>query len=41
MGVLRIGHVSMRVMDIDSALKHYEMVLGMKKHMRMQMAMCI
>jgi len=30
MGVLRIGHVSIRVMDIDAAVKHYEEVLGLK-----------
>lgn len=30
MGVMRIGHVSLRVMDIDAAVKHYEKVLGLK-----------
>lgn len=30
MGVLRIGHVSIRVMDIDAAVQHYEKVLGLK-----------
>lgn len=33
MGVLRIGHVSIRVMDIDAAVKHYEDVLGLKTTM--------
>ena len=33
MGVMRIGHVSLRVMDMAAALKHYENVLGMKKVM--------
>jgi catechol 2,3-dioxygenase len=33
MGVLRIGHASLRVMDIAAAAKHYEKVLGMKKTM--------
>ncbi|NMM14514.1 MAG: catechol 2,3-dioxygenase [Rhodoferax sp.] len=33
MGILRIGHVSLRVMDMAAALKHYENVLGMKKTM--------
>jgi len=31
MGVLRIGHVSLRVMDLDAAVRHYENVLGMKR----------
>ncbi|MEH6502107.1 MAG: catechol 2,3-dioxygenase [Pseudoalteromonas distincta] len=31
MGVMRIGHVNMRVMDIEQAVHHYELVLGMKK----------
>ena len=30
MGVMRIGHASLRVMDIDAAVRHYERVLGMK-----------
>ena len=30
MGVMRIGHVSLRVMDMDAALAHYENVLGLK-----------
>lgn len=30
MGVMRIGHASIRVMDMDAAVKHYENVLGMK-----------
>ncbi|MES2537956.1 MAG: catechol 2,3-dioxygenase [Pseudomonadota bacterium] len=30
MGVMRIGHLSMRVMDMDAALKHYESAVGMK-----------
>lgn len=34
MGVLRIGHVSIRVMDIDAAVKHYEEVLGLKTTMK-------
>jgi len=29
MGVMRIGHVSMRVMDMTAALNHYENVIGM------------
>ncbi|MGA8785191.1 MAG: catechol 2,3-dioxygenase [Polaromonas sp.] len=33
MGILRIGHVSLRVMDMAAAIKHYENVLGMKKTM--------
>lgn len=31
MGVLRIGHMKLRVMDMDAALQHYENVLGMKQ----------
>lgn len=30
MGVMRIGHASIRVMDMAAAVKHYENVLGMK-----------
>ena len=30
MGVLRMGHASLRVMDINAAVKHYENVLGLK-----------
>ena len=33
MGVMRIGHASLRVMDMPAAVKHYENVLGMKKTM--------
>ena len=33
MGIMRIGHASLRVMDMAAALKHYEKVLGMKKTM--------
>jgi catechol 2,3-dioxygenase len=33
MGVLRIGHVSLRVMDMAAAVKHYEKVVGMTKVM--------
>ncbi len=33
MGIMRIGHVSIKVMDMSAALKHYENVLGMKKTM--------
>lgn len=33
MGVMRIGHASIRVMDMAAAVKHYEKVLGMKKTM--------
>lgn len=33
MGVMRIGHVSLRVMEMAAAVKHYENVLGMKKTM--------
>jgi catechol 2,3-dioxygenase len=31
MGVMRIGHASLKVMDLDQALRHYENVLGMKR----------
>jgi len=34
MGVLRMGHASLRVMDIDAAVRHYEDVLGLKTTMR-------
>ena len=34
MGVLRIGHISIRVMDMDAAVKHYEEVLGLKTTMK-------
>ena len=34
MGVMRIGHANLRVMDMDAALKHYENVLGMKVTLR-------
>ena len=34
MGVMRIGHASLRVMDMEAALKHYENVLGMKTTMQ-------
>lgn len=30
MGVMRIGHASIKVMDIAAAVKHYENVIGMK-----------
>ena len=30
MGVMRIGHVSLKVMDIGAAVKHYTEVIGMK-----------
>ena len=33
MGVMRIGHASLKVMDMAAAVKHYENVLGMKKTM--------
>lgn len=33
MGVMRIGHARLRVMDIDAAVKHYENVLGLKTTM--------
>ena len=33
MGVMRVGHASLRVMDIDAAVKHYESVLGLKTTM--------
>ncbi len=33
MGVMRIGHASLRVMDRATAVRHYENVLGMKKTM--------
>lgn len=31
MGILRIGHASLRVMDMAAAVSHYEKVLGLKK----------
>lgn len=34
MGVMRIGHVSLRVMDIAAAVRHYESVLGLKSTMQ-------
>jgi catechol 2,3-dioxygenase len=34
MGVLRIGHASLRVMDMAAAVKHYENVLGLKTTMQ-------
>lgn len=34
MGVMRIGHVSLRVIDLAAAVKHYENVLGMKVTLR-------
>jgi catechol 2,3-dioxygenase len=30
MGIMRIGHVSIKVMDMAAAVKHYENVLGLK-----------
>jgi len=33
MGVMRIGHASLRVMDVDAAVRHYENVLGLKTTM--------
>ena len=30
MGVMRIGHINIKVMDMEAALKHYENVIGMK-----------
>ncbi|MBK4739069.1 catechol 2,3-dioxygenase [Noviherbaspirillum pedocola] len=30
MGVMRIGHISIKVMDMDAAVRHYENVIGMK-----------
>lgn len=29
MGVMRIGHINLRVLDMDAALQHYEKVLGL------------
>ncbi len=29
MGVMRLGHINLRVLDMDAALKHYENVMGM------------
>ena len=29
MGVMRIGHVSLRVMDMDAAINHYTNVVGL------------
>lgn len=34
MGVLRVGHVSLRVMDVDAAVKHYEDTVGMTETQR-------
>ncbi|BBQ03187.1 catechol 2,3-dioxygenase (plasmid) [Burkholderia sp. SFA1] len=34
MGVMRIGHASLKVMDMDAAVRHYENVLGMKTTMK-------
>ncbi|MCW5670756.1 MAG: catechol 2,3-dioxygenase [Hydrogenophaga sp.] len=34
MGIMRIGHVSLRVMDMAAAVKHYENVLGMQTTMK-------
>jgi catechol 2,3-dioxygenase len=34
MGVIRIGHASIKVMDVEAAVRHYENVLGMKTTMR-------
>ena len=34
MGVMRIGHASLKVMDMDAAIKHYENVLGLKTTMK-------
>jgi len=31
MSVLRIGHMKLRVMDMNAAIRHYEQVLGMKQ----------
>lgn len=33
MGVMRIGHASLKVMDVAAAVRHYENVLGMKTTM--------
>ncbi len=30
MGIMRIGHVNIRVMNMEAALKHYEKVVGLK-----------
>jgi catechol 2,3-dioxygenase len=30
MGIMRIGHISIKVMDIDAAVRHYENVIGMR-----------
>lgn len=30
MGVMRIGHVSLSVMDVDASIRHYEQVVGMR-----------
>ncbi len=34
MGVIRIGHASLKVMDMAAAVRHYEQVLGMKTTMQ-------
>ncbi|MGB0747543.1 MAG: catechol 2,3-dioxygenase [Magnetospiraceae bacterium] len=31
MGVMRIGHINIRVLDMDAALNHYENVMGMTR----------
>ena len=30
MGVLRISHINIRVLDMESSIKHYVNVIGMK-----------
>jgi catechol 2,3-dioxygenase len=30
MGIMRIGHISIKVMDMPAAVKHYENVIGMR-----------
>lgn len=30
MGIMRIGHISIKVMDMQAAVKHYEDVVGMR-----------
>jgi len=34
MGILRIGHASLKVMDIEAAVQHYEKVLGLRAVMK-------
>jgi Lactoylglutathione lyase and related lyases len=41
MGVLRISHVNIRVLDMEASLHHYINVVGMKKCMRINKEMLL